>query len=284
MPKDDNPQIGNREQQNGNNPPPQGGRTDEPQRPAWLPENFKSPEELANSYKELEKWKGQVSPQIELAKKWEQWGDPDTFEGRVQGYIDKQVAERESALARGDKRGAQQAQDKIDQATIEFENLSAGDVTKLTQLLTPQLEKYLESKVNGYWQQAQGQLGLVNQQQDLLIKAMDLKLQNPELDLNQIWGAMAEIAKGDSSTLMRKAVESVLAPKKQEQAIKDAVAAERAKWEQDQKNKDMAVLNGSNTLSAHLKASEGRPKGKDAIKNSVLGKFLQEGKITADQL
>ena len=254
------------------------------QRPTWLPENFKSPEDLAKSYQELEKWKGSVSPQIELAKKWEQWGDPDTFEGRVQGYIDKQVAERESALKRGDTRSAQQAQDNIDNATVEFENLTAKDLDALEKTLTPRMQQYLDQRVDAYWKKAQGQLGMVGQQQDLLTRALDVKLKNPDVNLNQIWKYMADLATADSGTLMNKALESVLAPQVMEQKIKDAVAAERAKWEQEAKNKQMAVINGSNTLSQALKSNEGRPKGRDAIRQKILSEALQNGVITADQL
>lgn len=65
---------------------------EEPQRPEWLPDNFKSPEDLASSYKELERKLGELGTKAsrveELeakaarADEWEQWYERQQQEQR----------------------------------------------------------------------------------------------------------------------------------------------------------------------------------------------------------
>lgn len=141
----------------------------------------------------------------------------------------------------------------------------------------------MREQIEGYWKQAQGQIQGYDQRFDLLNKALEIKLSNPSLDLNQIWAEMAKLASGGPDALMKAAMNSILSPEQQKKAVTEAVAAERAKWDQEQANKRTEVLNGSTVLGEHLKTKD-RPRGADEIKKSVLSKFLSEGKISPDQL
>ena len=252
-------------------------------RPTWLPENFKTPEDFANSYKELETWKGERSKDLETLNAYKQWGDPATLESRLTNYIQQQVAEAKAAAAAGDRQGAKDANANAEDALAKLSSLDPNDAALLEKHLGSRLEKQMREQIEGYWKQAQGQIQGYDQRFDLLNKALEIKLSNPSLDLNQIWAEMAKLASGGPDALMKAAMNSILAPKQQEKALADGIAAERAKWDQEQANKRTEVLNGPTVLGETLKLRD-KPHGADAIKREVLSKFLSEGKITPDQL
>ena len=257
-----------------------------------LPEGFNTVEEMIAKFSEVTGQVPTLQQKAALAAKFEKFGDPDTLEARMQALLDKRVGDAVAA-AKAEGATKKQADAVGDKIVDQWNDLSPQQqIEYLTTTLGSSLQQKLDAMVAAKWTEAQAALGSAttgNQQQfDLLAKAVDLKLQNPDLDLKQVWGEMTNLAKADPDTLMRLALERVTEPKNYEKKI----AEERAKWDAEAKTtrqaEDLKVLNGD-SIQSWMKPKEERPSlnapgGDDAMKTSILSKFMADGKITANQL
>lgn len=257
-----------------------------------LPEGFNTVAEMIAKITELTGQVPTLKQQAALAAKFEKFGDPETLEARMQALLDKRVADAVTA-AKAEGATKKQAEAVGDKIVDQWNELTPQQqIEYLTSQLTNGLQQRLDAMVAEKWKIAESALGNATngsqQQFDLLAKAVDLKLANPKLDLKQVWGEMTNLAKADPDTLMRLAMERVT----QGETYKQNLAEEKAKWEAEAKTKhdaeDLKVLNGD-SIQSWMKPNQERislnsPGGEDAMKNSILSRALQDGKITANQL
>ena len=264
-----------------------------------LPDGFESVEDLIKKITELTGKVPTLEQQAALAAKFSKWGNPDDLEARLNLHIQKQVqAAKEAAIAEAKAAGASGKEAR------QAGTAAADDIYERWNELTPQQQvQFMASQIGGgleakmadiaknYWTEAQKQLGgsaaTQQQQFDLLARALDLKLKNPDVELSDVWKTMSEFATATPDKLMELAYKSVELPKQRESWEKEA----RAKWEAERADKDAAervkVLN-SDSVPSWLKPREERVSlnkdGEDALKNNILKGFLAEGKLRPEQI
>lgn len=266
--------------------PPAPSPSATPARPSWLPEGFNTPEELAGRWAETSKRLKEMEPALELAKRWERWGDPDQFERNLAARL----AERDKKQ-RAEWEKEQQTRQPATQQTNPFDNWELMDpqAQAATQAayVTQQVLGEVQKAIEGYWQQGRNQLNEYDQRFQLLARALTDRTSNPDLDLNQLWSEANNLATGDPSKLYGLAYERATLPNRIKKEVEAAVAAERQRLEQEYQNKLNAALTGpgsGQTATSFKDFVKARESGKEGIRNRVMQKGLQEGWLVPGQL
>lgn len=258
-------------------------------RPQWLPEGFSKPEELATRYQDLDKrWK-ETEPRLKNLERWEKWGDPDQFEKNLA----TRIAERDKKI-RADVEAELRSRQAPEAARDPFDGYELLDPRQQAEVLREQVAQGVRAEVEkliaGRWGEAQGRLGEMDQRFSLLSRALSARAENPDLDLNGLWREASTLATGDQNKLFELAVERLLAPKKIEKQIAQAVAAEKAKWEQEASNKAQAALTGSGngaSASSFKETLAARKQGratKESLRTQILQKMLASGELQPSQI
>ena len=280
-----NPPAPASSQNNGGNVvSPSGGGA----RPAWLPEGFEKPEDFRAKYDDYDKrWK-EAEPRLKALEKWEKWGDPDTFAQNLAANVEKRDREQRARWEAEYQRQQQQTQQPRD----PYDGYELLTPQQQAQVLQHQVAEGVKSEmqklIDSRWTEAQGKIGEMDSRFSLLSRALSAKAANPDLDLNALWREAGNLATGDPQKLFELAMNQVLAPKQLQSQISQAVAAEKAKWEQEASNKAQAALvgsgNGSTTASFKETMAARGAKGKDGLRTKILQDMLAKGELTPGQL
>lgn len=257
-----------------------------------IPDGFKDPAEFIAKYNELSQQIPTLQSLAEKAKKFEQWGDPETLEARLTAHINKQVEDAKTA-AKAEGATRKEVTAAGDEVLARWAELTPQDqIAYMQQQIGTTLQTQLKQQIEAYWQEAQKQLngatGSTQQQFDLLARALDAKLANPKLDLPKVWEEMGKLAKATPEQLMQMAMQNSMAG----ETWTSKLAEERAKWEEEAKKKadaeTLKVLNNDN-INTTFKRNEDRPSlnkpgGEDDMKRTILAEALKNGTITANQI
>lgn len=244
----------------------------EPERPSWLPEKFKNPEDFAKSYGELEGRLSRSSRAETSLKDWEQWGDPKTLNARLNTYVQQQIEKAQTART-------QAQQQQVDWDAIEdFANIHPR---QFRDAMKAELMRESKDIIDGYYRQAQQEIASIrndfDQRNKIQQSALLAKISNPELkdvDLNDIYKTMLEIASGNQDSLMGLAVTQLTSGKAREQDQKAIEARVRADMELAERNKAQDGISG---ILRRFQGTPDRPKGKEQIKASILKQGLEKG-------
>ena len=244
-------------------------------------------EDYRAKYEDLNKRWTETEPRLKTLEKWEKWGDPDQFERNLANNATKLIAEKRAEWEAEQRRNAPPTQPRN-----PFEGYELLTPEQQAQVVADQAAARAEAKalelINKRWTEATGRLNDTDQRFALLSRAMTERLQNPDLDLNKLWDAARQLATGDQNQLFELAVDRVTAPARVQKQIEQAVAAEKAKWEQEQKNRDQAALVGSgagNSAASFKEVLAARKnEGTDSLRTRILKQMIEKGEITPAQV
>jgi hypothetical protein len=274
-------------QQNGGNITSPAG-SGQASRPAWLPEGVEKPEDFRAKYDDLDRRFKEAEPRLKNLERWEKWGDPDQFEKNLAARI----AERDKTMRAQIEAELRQTTTQPQQHRDPFEGYELLDPRQQAQVLRDQVaasvNEALKQQVDQYWKTAEGRIGEMDQRFSLLSRALSARAENPDLDLNGLWAEASKLATGDQNKLFDLAVDHLTQPKKIEKQIAQAVAAEKAKWEQEQANKNQAALvgSGSGASAASFKDTLAARKGdgKESLRMRIMQKGVEEGWLQPGQV
>lgn len=257
-----------------------------------LPDGFESLDELMAKLNEYSSTVPTLQQQVAAFTEFQkQTGDPATFNERLNALIAQKQQEAVAAVKAegGTKTEQRAAADDVwaQYAELTPQQQAAAMINEVNKGAKQQIDAYLAEK----YQEAQKQLGQstasTQQQFDLLAKALDAKLANPNIDLTKVWGEMTKLAKATPDELMQMAIRGVTAPDVEKQQLEAA----KARWTEERDKEDSAkrlsVLN-SDSVNNWRKPREETPSlkrdGEDALRNHILGKFLANGELKPEQI
>lgn len=257
-----------------------------------IPEGYGSVDEVVAKLNELS---GQLPQFQQAAQQFDEfkktWGEPATLNDRLTAHVNSEI---QKAVAQAKAEGATQKEQRAVGQEV-YDTWSELSPRQQIEFMAQQIGSTIEDRVNkqvqGYWAEAQKQLGgsssTMQQQFDLLARMVDLKTKHPNLDSAKIWETMKEITTASPDKLMEIALRNVQGP----EVIEGRIKEERAKWEEESTKKrnaeDLKVLNADQ--APWMKPREERPSlndagGEEKMKHSILSEALSNGKIQANQL
>lgn len=249
-----------------------------PQDADWAPEKFRgqSPEALAKSYRELEQQYGQYggSQGLESLRQWAQYGYQMSQQAQ-QGQQQPQQAPQQAQQYQGAQQGInwdQWAELNPGQQQQAMYNLLASQAGIYINNALAQKEAYYQQQMREY------QEGLQRQQQ-LYRLALEQKMANPGLDMNQLLQTAAQQYMADPTTLMQNAAYQMTLPQKLQQEVQRQVEAAKAQLKLEHDNQQQQTV--TDFSRSTYQAPQLPPKGK--AREFIAQKLVADGHVRPDQ-
>ena len=253
---------------------PQGGTGAQPYQlnPKW---QGKSVEDVARAYDELERKLGtQGSDYGKLKQQVEQWQrfgqgfDPilSQFGYSPQRLAQALQAASQRAAQQGDQQGAQQlaAQAKKAWADVAYDTPDKQEAWFREQM-TGAVGPVQQQMQQGFQQIVSQGTEYINRYMDLALRAIQAKFDNPNISIEQLLSQAVNIASGQYDPLAWS--QKILTAESPDVLRERIVKEERAKWDQEQRNKAMTTFPGGAGASRPL-----RPSGAGQVAKPAVGR------------
>ena len=249
-----------------------------PQDADWAPEKFRgqSPEALAKSYRELESQYGQYGGQQGLSNlaQWAQYGYQMAQQAQ-QGQQQQPTQQQQPVQQQGQQQGVNWDQ--------WAELNPAQQMQAMYQLVAGQAGVYvnnlLSQKEAQYAQQMREYMEGINRQQQLYRLALEQKMANPNLDMNQLLQTAAQQYMADPTTLMQNAAYQMTLPQKLQQEVQKQVEAAKAQMKIEHDNQQQQTV--TDFSRSTYQAPQLPQKGK--MKEFIAQKLVADGAVRPDQ-